>query len=769
MLPIPLTALIGREHEVAAVVELIQHGVRLVTLTGPGGTGKTRLAIQVATQLAPTCSDGVWFVSLAPIRDPGLVVSVIAQALSVRESADQPISESVITFLRDRGALIVLDNFEQIIEATPLVAELLDACPALAILVTSRTPLRLYGERDVSVPPLSLPVPGRLPPVDQLSKVEAVRLFVERAQAAQSDFRLTPENAAAVAGICVRLDGLPLAIELAAARVRLLSPQALLERLERRLPLLIDGPRNVPARQQTLRDTIAWSYELLSPEDQRLFRQLSIFVGGWTLEAAEAICPATADILAGLTTLVDHSLIRRREQPDGSMRFGLLETIREYGLERLEQHWERQDVSRRHAAYFLTRAEAAPNPLDGRQQVHWLDTLEAEHDNLRSALRWAVEHDVETALRLAGALGIMWFVRGYLSEGRRWLELVLARGSAASTAARAKAHLWAGDLACWQYDLGRAQESLEDALRLYRELDDREGIAWALYRLARTAGFQTGHDPATGLYAKPTDHMYRLLEECLAIHQDMGNAFGIMMAHGNLGATALYRGDRAQARKHLEEAFARGPESYQAGTWLYLLGDLSLTDDVRQAQVHFTKALVLSRELRIPRGCAEALEGLAQVAAADRQFERAVLLYSAASALRERISHPVYARTSQVLQRDLTASRAALGDVAFDAAWYVGQTMPLDEAIALALTSDDAVPTSTVAPSPQPAAVASGLSRRELDVVRLLAEGKSNQEIAAILFISPHTAATHVQRILAKLGLDSRAAIAAYAVRHGLA
>ena len=770
-LPLSLTPLIGREREVTEVVELAQRGVRLVTLTGPGGTGKTRVAMQVAKGLIQDFPDGVWFVSLAPVRDPDLVASAIAQALDVRETADQPISESVTSFLRDRRALIVLDNFEQIVEAAPLVSELLDACPSLAILVTSRTPLHLYGERDLSVPPLSLPIPGRLPSVDHLLQVEAVRLFVERAQAAQSDFRLTPENAASVAGICVRLDGLPLAIELAAARIRLLPPQALLERLEHRLPLLVGGPRNVPARQQALRDTIAWSYELLAPDDQRLFRQLSVFIGGWTVEAAETICHDTADIFEGLTSLVDHSLVRQREQADGLARFSLLETIREYGFERLEQHGELLDACQRHAAYFLALAEAAPNPLDGRQQVQWLDTLEVEHDNLRGALSWSVEYDIEMALRLAGALGIMWFVRGYLSEGRRWLELALERGNLASPAARAKAHLWAGDLASWQNDLERAQDALGEALRLYRELCDREGIAWALYRLARTIGIgQPVHGPTSR--ATPEEEGDRLLHESLAIHQDMGNAFGIMMAHGNLGAMALFRGDSERARAHLEEAFARGPESYLAGTWNYLLGYLAVTlgdDDVRQAQPHYTTALVLGRDLRIPRDCAQGLQGLAHVAAVDRQFERAVRLYSAEDALRERIGHPMDTRAHPIFDRDMVASRAALGDEAIDAAWEAGQRMPLEEAIAFALNSDDAAPTSTVTPSPQAAAVAAGLSRRELEVVRLLAEGKSNQEIAAMLFISPHTAATHVQRILAKLGLDSRAAIAAYAVRHGLA
>ncbi|HYI16865.1 MAG TPA: NB-ARC domain-containing protein, partial [Thermomicrobiales bacterium] len=357
-LPQPLTSLVGRERDVAAVIAVMREdGARLVTLTGPGGTGKTRLAIQVAAEVSGSYSDGVRFVSLAPVRDPDLVVSTIAQTIGIRETADQPLPASLTTLLGDRQILLVLDNFEQVVDAAPLLSEMLSACRGLSILVTSRTPLHLYGERAVSVSPLAVPDASDLPSLDGLGDVAAVRLFVMRAQAAQSTFALTPDNARAVADICLRVDGLPLAIELAAARIRLLTPQVLAERLEHRLPLLVDGPRDVPVRQRTLRATIAWSYDLLQALEQLLLRRLSILKGGWTLEAAQALVAeengSAIDVFGSLDALIDHSLIQHQASVDGSTRFAMLETIREFGLEQLEIAHEVDEAHRRLVHHLL--------------------------------------------------------------------------------------------------------------------------------------------------------------------------------------------------------------------------------------------------------------------------------------------------------------------------------------------------------------------------------------------------------------------------------
>jgi predicted ATPase/class 3 adenylate cyclase/Tfp pilus assembly protein PilF len=738
-LPAQLTSFIGREEEIASVCSLLRRAdVRQVTLSGAGGTGKTRLGLQVAAQLLNEFQDGVFFISLAAISTVGLVAFTIAEALGVKEIAGQPILETLEDYLRSKHILLVLDNFEQVITAAPVVTRLLAVAPQLKVLVTSREVLLIYGEHDFPVLPLALPDLDRLPPqsdafVSALSEYAAVKLFVERAQAAQAGFRLVDENARMVAEICARLDGLPLAIELAAAYCRTLSPQAILARLTgavgpSSLRMLTGSLRDLPARQRTLRGAIDWSYNLLDVGEKKLFTRLAVFTGGCTPEAVEVVCniggDLSMDVLDGLTSLVNKSMLQPATGIKGEPRFTLLETIREYALERLEASGEARLLRQYHAGYYLNLAgRAEPELRAGPQQVAWLDRLEQEHGNLRAALTWSLERgEGEIALLLSSALWRFWYWHSHLSEGSHWLDLALdaTRNDKQMATIRVRVLNGAGNLASARGDYERARALLEEGLALgrepgtaskvdlapllntlgtvtvnqgdyqqakifyeeclalQREQDDRVGIAHVLNNLGVVVSNQGNYQQAQ-----------TFLEESLARFQELEIKWGIAYALGNLGRAALCLGDYARATTQIEESLALcqelGDRDGVAECFARLGGVAAAQGDAERAASLYRKGLSLYQQVGDKPGVAECLKELAKVMRMLGQPGRAARLFGAAEALREAIKGFLLPDERASYGRSIAEVCAQLGEVAFATAWAEGRAMTLEQAVLFAL------------------------------------------------------------------------------------
>jgi predicted ATPase/DNA-binding CsgD family transcriptional regulator/transcriptional regulator with XRE-family HTH domain len=821
-LPAAPSSFVGREADLAAARRTLLRGdVRLLTLLGPPGVGKTRLALALAGAVGEAFADGVRLVRLAPVAEAALVLPTIARVLGIVETGGQPLPDAVRTHLAGRELLLVLDNLEQVLPAAPQVAELLAAAPALKVLATSRVALRVAAEHRFVVPPLGVPDATGAPPLAEVAGTAAVRLFVARVQAADPGFALTAENAAAVAELCRRLDGLPLALELAAARAALLSPAALLARLEARLPLLTGGARDLPAHQQTLRATLDWSHALLAPEERVLFRRLSVFVGGCTLEAADAVAPAGAappdatgsptglgpppGVLDGLERLVDSSLLQREAvaggaAPAGAPRLTMLETVREFALEQLEASGEANVLGRRHARWCLDLVEQAEPELKGPRQVAWLDRLDREHGNLRAALHWCLtQGEAETGLRIGGALHRFWHLRSYLAEGRAWLTALLSLPDPAPPAARARALFAAGVVALAQGDVPATRAHSRASAAIWGRLSNPGGRAHALGIVA-AAALRAGDPAAAALAAEGVRQarasgnpqtlaysLYRLgtvaagrrrpeaqalFAESLALFRQVGDWWFCALVLNAVAGVSRTGGDDDAVRACYAEALAQWREiGDRRGVAVVLHNQASFAAQqgaVAPAAAGFAESLAAFRDAGDRHGVGWCLAGLAGAAAAAGDPERAARLFAAATPWLTAVAEPLHPASAAARDRAVQAARRRLGDAAFAHAWAAGQAAPLEQAVAEALGVPEAMPRPPAGARP-PAREDRyrPLSAREREVAGLVAQGLSDREIAARLTITARTAENHVGHILTKLGFRSRVQIATWASVHG--
>jgi predicted ATPase/DNA-binding CsgD family transcriptional regulator/transcriptional regulator with XRE-family HTH domain len=805
-LPHPISSFIGRDREIGEVKRLMSSS-RLVTLTGAGGSGKTRLAIEAARQMLDLYPDGVWFVAFAPLSDSTLVHQTIASTLMVREDPSRPLIESLGVHLHSKHLLLVFDNCEHLIaECAQAAHTLLQACPRLSILATSREALRIEGEEQYHVPSLSLPSRAEIPSPDQMGESEAVRLFVNRVTLVQPAFTLTAENSSPVAQICQSLDGMPLAIELAAARVRALSVQQVAERLDDRFHLLTGGSRTAPARQQTLAAALDWSYALLSEAERSVLLRLSIFAGGATLEAAEAICAGqgvnAGDVLDLLSRLTDKSLIVVDRPEDGWMRYRLLETIRQYAHEKLGQAGEVTETRNRHLNYFVQWAEKAEPYLDGGEQILWLQRFEMEHDNLRAALEWsqAAPDTGESGLRLAAASGSFWGLHDHISEGRMRLAAALAhKGAQGPTPARAIALHRASLLAFYQSDYLVTRAMAEESLDISGKQGTagRLGVANAFEMLAEVAS-ETGDYPSA----------FKLYEKALTLYRELGYLVYIGSTLKMVGWSAMRTGDYEQARLRLEEALVmcrQTGDPHQITSTLAGLGELATRTgqyeradelleeslkicrkigekwniaialgslgwvalrrhDFGKMRVLLRESLTIRRETGDRGGMAWCLEKLAEAASFEGEPEKVARLFGAASALRAPTGSVIDHADIPNHDRLVSELQTALGMEAAMAARAEGEAMPLDEMIPYALSEPESPPAESAHGENEKFG---GLTARESEVAAWIARGKSNREIARNMTVGVKTVETYVTRILNKLGFDSRVQIATWMVEEG--